>query len=436
MEHFRRWGIAEDIRSAAPVPVSWSDRILFCDSLAGCEIASFPGALGLSTERAGTHAESGQYIPQPVVEDVLRQHLSRQASVKFALGWSVTDVQEQPGHVAVTITGHNGRTRQVVADYLLGCDGPNSVVRKSMGIRMAGRSDSRPNFNVVFHAPDLRTDLPTAVQYWVVDGPTPGSIGRLDLNGMWWAVIPGVDAEYGNANTAQLIANLTGQTVDHTVVATDPWTARMLVAERFQTERVFLVGEAAHMNPPWGGHGYNTCIGDGVNIGWKIAAVHQGWAESALLESYEPERRPVVEWTVAASETNMATLAGDLPNRASEILRLKRPEFYSLGLVIGYRYTDPVVEGDPATYTPSVSPGSRLPHMWLDDGSSLYDHLGRGFTLLGPRASIATVRPPHTVLDTPRGYPWPDMYFLVRPDQHIAWSGASADAAYRELARG
>jgi 2-polyprenyl-6-methoxyphenol hydroxylase-like FAD-dependent oxidoreductase len=76
----------------------------------------------------------------------------------------------------------------------------------------------------------------------------------------------------------------------------------MLIADRFRDRRVFLVGESAHLNPPWGGHGFNTCVGDAVNIAWKIAAVEQGWASPELLDSYEPERRGVVEQTVASAE--------------------------------------------------------------------------------------------------------------------------------------
>ena len=85
----------------------------------------------------------------------------------------------------------------------------------------------------------------------------------------------------------------------------------MLVADRFADRRVFLVGESAHVNPPWGGHGFNTSVGDAVNIAWKIGAVENGWAGPALLESYEPERRSVVEQTVASAEANMRAGAAD-----------------------------------------------------------------------------------------------------------------------------
>ncbi|MFG2631118.1 FAD-dependent monooxygenase [Streptomyces sp. NPDC048473] len=120
-------------------------------------------------------------------------------------------------------------------------------------------------------------------------------------------------------------------------------------------------------------------------IAWKIAAVAHGWAGQALLASYETERRSVVEQTVATAESNMRSLVGDLAADATAIQTAKHAEFHSLGLVLGYSYAgSPVIQptgattarGDSTSCTPSIEPGARLPHAWLTDGSSLYDHLG------------------------------------------------------------
>ena len=190
------------------------------------------------------------------------------------------------------------------------------------------------------------------------------------------------------------------------------------------------------MNPPWGGHGFNTSVGDAVNIAWKIAAVEQGWGQPGLLASYECERRGVVEQTVASAADNMRSLAGDLAADAAAIQRAKRPEFYSLGLVLGYTYAgSPVIQpgdGGPThvrCYVPSAEPGRRLPHAWLPDGTSLFDRIGRGFTLVGAageRAAALAARAdergiPLSLCEPPSDYPWRDDYLLVRPDQHIAW---------------
>jgi hypothetical protein len=223
---------------------------------------------------------------------------------------------------------------------------------------------------------------------------------------------------------------------------------------------VFLAGESAHVNPPWGGHGFNTSVGDAVNVAWKIAAVEQGWAPPGLLASYEPERRGVIEQTVASAGANMRSLAADLPRDERAIQAAKRSEFHSLGLVLGYSYAgSPVIQpveqragapgggpgspgGDVSSYTPGTVPGARLPHAWLPGGSSLYDRLGAGFTLLGPAADgdpgVAALQDrarrrgiPLAVLRPPRGYPWGREFLLVRPDQHIAWR--AADAAQIDL---
>ncbi|HTT53685.1 MAG TPA: FAD-dependent monooxygenase [Streptosporangiaceae bacterium] len=455
MEHLRRWGIAGTLRAAAPLPVAWSQRVTFCESLSGARITDFEGAFGLTTERDERFAEAGQQVPQPVVEEVLRGHVSGQPGVELRLGHAVTALDQRDGTVVVTVRDGSGAAYQVGARYVLGCDGAAGVVRDQIGVRYAGHSDPRPNFNVVFRAPTLDTHLGPAVQYWVLGGPVPGLIGRLDQAGTWWAILPGVEPEYGTAHAADLITGLVGAPVEHQVLACDPWLARMLVAGRFADRRVFLVGESAHVNPPWGGHGFNTSVGDAVNIAWKIAAVEHGWAPPALLASYEPERRHVVEQTVASAAANMRNLAHDLPRDAQAIQRAKRSEFHSLGLVLGYSYAgSPVIQRtarrpargpavpDATRYTPDAAPGARLPHQWLPDGSSLYDRLGPGFTLLGPvsdgapgmAALVHRARRrgiPLTQLHAPPGYPWGQEFLLIRPDQHVAWR--ARDAAQIDL---
>jgi 2-polyprenyl-6-methoxyphenol hydroxylase-like FAD-dependent oxidoreductase len=443
MEHFRRWGIAGLLRDAAPLPVAWSQRVTFCSSLGGTRITDFDGAFGLTTAQDDRFAEAGQQVPQPVVEEVLRAHLRGH---DLRLGVGVTQLKQLRDRVEVQLSDGSS----VEASYLLGCDGAAGVVREQIGARYLGSSHPQPNFNVVFRAPSLDTHLGPAVQYWVVGDGVSGIIGRLDLAGTWWAIFFGVSPAEGEAHSAELIAAFAGGPVEHEVLATDPWTPRMLVADTFQDRRVFLVGESAHVNPPFGGHGFNTSVGDAVNIAWKIAAVRDGWAPASLLDSYEPERRGVVEETVASAAANTRLTGGGLPSDADAIQRGKDAEFHSLGLVLGYSYAgSPIIHqgepsprtpaaqlsppspvGDVTRYEPSTEPGARLPHWWLPDGSSLYDHLGKGFTLLGPRqVPLPVSNVPVTFVQLPLSYPWHDDYLLVRPDQHIAWRAVSAAPA-------
>jgi hypothetical protein len=285
----------------------------------------------------------------------------------------------------------------------------------------------------------------------------------MDLEDVWWAIANGVPAEVGQSDPHALIRGLVGTEIEAEVLGTDPWTARMLLADRYRNGRAFLVGDAAHLNPPWGGHGFNTGIGDSVNIGWKLAAVIDGWGGDGLLASYEAERRPIAERTIREAVANMSVLAPELGNpeldapglvgeqarhAAAQVIRAtKDREFHSLGLVLGYQYdASPVIvdDGTPVlpegqAYVPTARPGARLPHLWLPDGASLYDRLGNGFSLLRLRddadvapfiASAAARRVPLTVVEL-RGQALERLYeaslLLVRPDQHVAWRGVSID---------
>lgn len=445
MEHLRRWGVAECLRAAAPLKPSWSQRVTFCESLTGPRVVDVDDVFGLVSTRDDRFCEGGQQVAQPVLEETLRQHLAGSETVDLRMGHRVLGIREHEDCVVASVRDACGDTYQLPTRYVIACDGPSSLIRDAIGASLVGDSDPRPNFNIRFRAPALDSPLGPAVQYWVVGARHRGLIGRLDLEGNWWAIAPGVDSAYGTAHARELVRTLIGHEADVEILSTDSWTARMMVADRLQSDRVFLAGESAHLNPPWGGHGYNTCVGDAVNIGWKIAAVEQGWASRELLASYEPERRTVVEQTIRSAERNLRALPTDLQDDAASILAVKAVEFHSLGLVLGYTYAgSPVVQPgspapaltDTATFVPTSDPGARLPHIWMPDGSSLFDQLGPALTLVGPiRAFSGEVADllsvadsldiPLMLLEPPDGYPWHREFLLVRPDQHIAWRAGS-----------
>ena len=376
MEHFRRWGLAERIREVAPLKVDWSQNVVFCTTLLGHEIMHFTDCLGLSQQRVDLYAEAGQQIAQPLVEEVLREAVADLESCHLCLGWSLHTLQQDEDGVLTTIVNEQGEQRQIEASYVLGCDGARSVVRASIGVHYVGTSDSRPNFGLVFRAPGLAERQPhgPAVHYWVLNPACPGLLGRMDLEDRWWLIANGVSAEAGHADPHALITGLVGAEIEAELLGTDPWIARLLLADRYRDGRVFLVGDAAHLNPPWGGHGFNTGIGDAVNIGWKLAAVLDGWGGDRLLASYEVERRPIAERTIREAAANMSVLAPELGNREMEVPGLigeqarraaaqviqatKDREFHSLGLVLGYQYdASPVIVDDG---TPSLPEGQYL----------------------------------------------------------------------------
>ena len=455
MELLRRWGIAPRLRERSPLLVSYAQDVVFCTGLFGYEIGRFRNAFGLSTERVEEFAETSQQVPQAVVEDVLREHVLTLGSVDLRSGWRATALTDSPDGVRATLLAPDGSEHILDADYALGCDGASGIARKAIGAVYEGSSGQLPNVNVTFRSRALEEKPLCAlgIHYWVVGATRGGLMGRLDLDGTWWAIVQGVAEDVADQDAAPLVRDLVGADIDVEVLATDPWQARMLLADRYRGARVLLVGDAAHLNPPWGGHGFNTCAGDALNIAWKLAAVLQGWGGPGLLNSYEPERRPIARRTIAAAGAQEAFMAPAFRHpelgadseegrrRRAEValaLQVKDPEFHSLGLVLGYDYPDspvvvaelPLAEPMPVNqFTLSAHPGARLPHAWLRDGSSLFDHLGEGFTLLAFTSAFAFDADdiPLTIVDLSAQREVRERYLadyvLVRPDQHVAWRG-------------
>lgn len=470
MEHLRRWGIADRLRDRAPLSPSWSQDIVFCTSLAGYQLSRFTGVLGLVPD-GDRFPELGQQGPQYVLEELLRDAADELPLVRLATGTRVTDVAQDDAGVQVTVADQAGRPVVVSAAYLIGADGPKSMVRERIGSAYLGEHALRPNFGMVFRAAGLWPHVRhgPAVHYWVVNPAAPALLGPIDTDGTWWIIAFGVDRETGEREARRLIDDAAGVPVDAAVLSTDPWTARMQLVDRMRRGRVFLAGDAAHLNPPFGGHGLNTGLGDAVDLGWKLAAALDGWGGPRLLDSYQSERRPVQEQVLREATANMAFTSTELladnlgdddaaGQRARQVAgeriqQTKHQEFHALDLVLGLTITDsPVIVGGPAP-TAGGGPGedesrggglgddgprsgdwragSLLPHRWLSAGRSLYDELGEGFTLLRRRGdtaggeieTAARIRSvPIKIVDEDRGEEGPALA-LARPDRYLAWVG-------------
>ena len=331
---------------------------------------------------------------------------------------------------------------------------------------MRGDGATSRNFSIIFRAPELasRHDHGRAIMYWMVNDDVPSLLGPMDDHGLWFFMATKLagDVDPATVDPAALIRRGTGLSdlaID--IVGTDPWVAHSLVADRYTTERVFLAGDACHLHPPFGGFGMNMGIGDAVDLGWKMAATLQGWGGVDLLDSYEAERRPVHERTIAEAVVNYGAVSNQLVRpgleepglvgdatreEVGEIIRAtKQREFRTLGIVLGSRYRDsPIIRGDGSEppidhfmiYIPSAHPGCLAPHLWLADGSSLYDHFGTGFTLLatdGAPAEAETIFGVARRRNLPLSLLAPQdprlrgryeaRYAMIRPDQHIAWRG-------------
>ncbi len=454
MELFRRWSFADEIRARASIPTDWSSDIAFCTTATGREITRFSGVLGLDLGGTDLAAEAGQQIAQPVVEQALRDAVLDSPHVRLVLGSQVLSVEAHANGVSGTIGDEDGAARiRFTADYVVGADGARSLIRRAMGAAYEGGNAGRPNLSVVFRSPGLAAHLvgAPALHYWVLNPAAPGVVGPLDLADTWWAIATGRPDDDSAADPAAIVRNLIGRDVPVEVLGTDPWQARALLVDRYRSGRLFLVGDAAHQNPPWGGHGFNTGVGDAVNLGWKLAAVLHGWAPQELLDSYQSERRPVAEQTIAIAAANTSALPTDLAVAAAQhndaavhalaerVRSAKRLEFYCSGLVLGYAYGPGTGSqtSDGTDFIPRAVPGNRLPHRWIRPGFSLYDLLGSGFTLLGDpalaegligsadAAGIPLTRVPS--VGAPNEDAFGSRLVLIRPDQHIAWLGNTVD---------
>ena len=460
MEHARRWGLAERLRAAAPLPVSWSQDVSFCTSFLGDEITRFTGVLGLADD--GDSPERGQQMPQYVLEEVLRDVVTELPAVDLRLGWRLQSLDATgPGPVRATLCDPAGNAVPVTAEYVAGADGARSVVREQIGARYVGATALRPNTGVVFRSQELVTAAPhpPAVQTWLLNRQTPGMMGPIDRHGLWWLIAFGVDGRSADFDARRLISGALGRELPVEVVSTDPWTARMELVDRCRSERVFLIGDAAHLNPPFGGHGLNTGIGNAVDLGWKLAASLAGWAGPRLLDSYEAERRPLHRRVIDEASTNMATLAPELLDdgldepgpegdraraaAARRITQTKRAEYFSIDLVLGHRYEDsPVLQASPhapGPWTSCAASGRRLPHLWVSPQVSTLDLVtGTHLVLtadggLGARAGRAAAAAglPATVtrLEQPLMRRLGAELVIVRPDQVVSavWPAPAAE---------
>ncbi|CAN5676472.1 FAD-dependent oxidoreductase [soil metagenome] len=466
-EHFRRWGIADKLRAASPLGVDYPSNVLFVTRMAGHLLARFENAFYCAPGKHQLYSEHAQWIPQYSVEEVMREHLQTLPCVQLRFNCEVKSL-EQDGN-GVRVQAHDSQSGEdlvIDCDFLIGADGARSVVRTAIGARMLGTYGLSRNYNVVFKAPGLAQahQHGPAIMYWQVNEDVPSLIGPMDRGDKWFFMPTKVPEEMklGGFDVPALIRKATGIDLPYEVLSSDEWVASKLIGDRYRRGRVFLAGDACHLHPPFGGYGMNMGVADGVDLGWKLAAVLQGWGGPALLDSYEMERRPVHEAVMNEAVANHKTLGNQLSRGGIEddtsagaalrkeigqrISSSKVREFATLGVVLGYRYDNsPVIvsDGEPETpldflnYVPSARPGSLAPHAWLHDGSSLYDHFGKGFTLLatseandadidrigaaakqaGVPLAVARPREPAVV------HLFQARYTLIRPDQHVAWRG-------------
>jgi 2-polyprenyl-6-methoxyphenol hydroxylase-like FAD-dependent oxidoreductase len=489
MEHYRRLGFAEEFRRTG-MPADYPSDITYFTTFHGHEVARFEmPSRAQAQEMATTHTTWGTWFTpelpfrcsQLYLEPILARLAAEEPSVDVRFDWRCAEIsQSEDDVVAVVEHTGSGETRTLRGQWLLGCDGARSMVRRTLGIELAGEAGVERDFlggqmfSLFVRAPEFNGGV-VPKPSWSQWSLTPRSI---------FTSINGVDTFSGHVqlkpgeqvSEEEALARITsafGIDTPVEVISAARWTAgNHLVAERYRSGRILLVGDAAHVFTPTGGMGYNTGVDDVANLAWKLAAVQQGWGEAELLDTYEVERRPAARRNMAFS-TAVADSIGRLavPPEVVEdteagqaardrlrttLLDHARFEFDIPGIQLGVRYDGsplivsddtPLPPDDPNVYLPTAKPGGRVPHVWLADGRSLLDALGQGFTLLvtGPEAGVdrwesaaAALGVPLDVVDlrTEQAAAVLDApAVLTRPDQHVAWRGRLTDVDPMEVLR-
>jgi 2-polyprenyl-6-methoxyphenol hydroxylase-like FAD-dependent oxidoreductase len=465
-EHLRRWGLADRLRFKSGYPTDYPRNYLFVTRMDGYEIARFDHpANGAPNSRSPYSPEGRLWISKPYFDPVLHKHVATLPSVELRYNTVFESFQQDDEKVVSKIvdaqTGHNGI---IESAYLVGCDGGRSNIRRQLGIQYEGVFAQGMNVAVLFRAPLLQhTRHGPAVQYQIINSHINGAIAAVDGKDLWRLNIRNVKQEQLDMlNAPEKLRYALGENLPFEILAVRPWTGHCVVAERYQNGRVFLAGDAAHLNWPAGGFGMNTGVGDAVDIGWKVAAMLQGWGGPQLLESYTVERKPIAMINVNEAAEMRASFDNQTPfsprieedseegkllreKARAAILRTRAKEFQhdSAGIELGYRYENSpicVPDGtsppplDHGLYVPSTWPGARAPHVWLKDGRSTLDLFGRTFVLLvlasaenDCSAFTAAAReaglPLDVIaLDEPRVQAaYERRMVLVRPDGHVAW---------------
>ena len=481
MEHYRRHGIAEEIRDVGLSEDHPQDIAYFTRYGTGYELARLKGQSRLEARKWTGMRNSEWPTPEPVsrsnqlfIEPVLRRTALSHRCVEVLQGRRVIEVEPRSDCVRIFVEDlDTGHVEPFLFAYLAGCDGSRSLVRKGLGIKHEGVSNEERLF---MGGQMLATRLYAPAFYDIVKGERAWQhlamnherraiMGALDGKGLFTfhTQLPS-DVKSNEDWVRESLALAVGCDFPYEIVAMAKWTAGMtLVAEKFQTERVFLVGDAAHLFTPTGGLGYNTSIEDAVNLGWKLAAVCNGWGGFKLLASYENERRPIAVRNTRFARSladNIGTVKLDpkldddtkagqrlRDELGTKLLNHAINEFNTQGIQLGVQYCNsPIVAlddnmpppDDPHIYTPTATPGCRAPHIWLDQKRSIFDEFGSEFTLLQLNQDKDTKQ----ITDAARSMGIPLKLFqldseearmlyaadliLIRPDHHVAWRSGNS----------
>ena len=465
MEYCRRWGIVDRVHKGG-FPDDYGLNITFCTSVTGHLLAREVYPAMRDTRAPPTSPERWQRGSQLWFDPLLAAGAAEYPHVKLRYHCQFESLEEAPDGVAVrAVETGTGRQLQIRSQYLVGCDGAGSGIRRALNIPMEGDPVLSQSVGIFFRSRELyELHDKGQTQRFIFIGPegTRGNLTAVDGIALWrLTLVGGKDSKANEGlDVDAALLQMAGRPFAYEVISVLPWRRSHLVAARYGSgKRIFLAGDAVHTMSPTGGHGMNTGLGDAVDLGWKLEAMINGWGGPHLLKSYEEERWPIGHRNVNAatkgfhrmvSAKDCARILDETPEGTATRQRVGAAikeatlmEWETLGVQLGYRYEgSPIIwaDGTPEPpddimdYVPTSRPGSRAPHAWLKDGRSTLDLFGRGFVLLRfadmdvtPFVEAAKLRDvPFSLVridDTAVAALYERRLVLVRPDGHVAWRG-------------
>ena len=475
MEIFRRLGVAAALRDAG-LPADYPNDVAYRTTFTGTELSRIPIPARKDRYTAQRGPDTWWPTPEPphrinqiYLEPVLFAHAEQQHGVRILSRTRIDSfTQDVDGVRAAGVDLDSGNALQIRCDYLIGCDGGRSAVRKQIGAKLSGMDVVGRVQSTYFRAPSL-LGLAQHPPAWATFSLNPrrcGNVYAIDGRETWLLhnYLRPEETDFDSVDRDWALREILGVGADfrYEIISKEDWIGRRLVADRFRDRRVFICGDASHLWIPMAGYGMNAGIADAMNLSWLLAARLKGWAAEGALAAYEAERQPITEQVSRFAMNHALALQKqregvpegiEAPGPAGDEQRAKAGRaLYELnvrqyccgGLNFGYFYDQsPLIayDGEPQPgytmdeFTPSTVPGCRTPHVWLDDGRSLYDAMGPDYTLLrldpavDTRALEEAARQrglPLAVLDL-NSAAAPALYrhnlVLSRPDQHVAWRG-------------
>ncbi|MEA2988616.1 MAG: hypothetical protein QOG83_1327 [Alphaproteobacteria bacterium] len=454
MEFCRRWGVAQQVRTAV-WPESHPRDFIYLESLRGRELLRVKMPSFAEHDRRSDYTpEAPCPCPQIYFDPILLARVKARGNVRLSYNTRLDGFTQDEDGVTATLTNlGTGMSQTLRARYLVGCDGPAGPVREMLGIGLEGLGAIANSVNLYFRSAALPSfhDKGWARFYRVIDETGCwGELIPIDGQELWRLTV--FDEPASAEDPDVLLRRMAGGAFPYEMLSAAPWERRDHVARSYRQGRVFIAGDAAHECSPTGGIGMHTGLEEAVNLAWKLAAVLEGWGGPALLSSYEAERRPIAVRNVDYATRSFNALAsipgwrgGEMTDWGPNRVWFSVPEH----LKIQYSYEQsPVCVSDSTVppeetphFVPSARPGARAPHVWLADGSSTLDLFGDGFVLLrlasdppdaAPLLEAARARrvPLREVVlaDPAVAQIYEKKLVLVRPDDHVAWRGDALPA--------